>query len=129
MALVEEPTVKPWLPVLTLENLNTYLADPRTVALIDGQACAVFEWSAPGCYEGHYVFGADCRGKQAIIAATDICGIMINDYGARMLWGEIKLSNRHARWFSRQIGFRSLGVEARPDEAREVFLMERSDVS
>jgi hypothetical protein len=124
MAMVEHPKVKPWLPPLTVEKMRDYLADPRTIAFVDDGVGAVFEWSAPGVYEGHLFFTVG--GRKALQAGKALADIMLNRYAAVMLWGEVKLSNRHTRWFSRQVGFRSLGVEQRTDGPREVFVMERA---
>jgi len=124
--MVDHPDVQKWLPPLTLEKMTDYLADPRTIAITGDGAGAVFEWSAPGVYECHIFFIPPCRGRRAIAAGRELASIMLNGYNAAMLWGEIKISNRHARWFSRQVGFRSLGVEYRPDEPRELFVLERT---
>lgn len=125
MTMVDHPDVKQWLPPLTLEKMTEYLADPRTIAITGDGAGAVFEWSAPSIYECHLFFQPSCRGRKAIASGRKLADIMINEYGACMLWGEIRIENKHTRWFSRQVGFRSLGIELRPDGPREIFVKER----
>lgn len=85
------------------------------IVLSNGEdACAVFAETAPRVYQSHTMFGAKCRGRDALNNARDMLDYM-RRY-ADIVWGATPLSNRPARWFNRQIGavavaFDHYGVE------------------
>jgi hypothetical protein len=118
-AMLLHPEVAPNM-TWSYDDLERNLADDRHVALIDGVAGAVFEWSAPCVYEGHFLFLPPVRGRLAIERGKAMIAEMMGRYSARMVWGRVLLANRAARWMARQIGLRSLGVE----RGHELFAVE-----
>ena len=118
-AMLLHPEVAPNM-TWTLADLEKNLADERHIALIDGVAAAVFEWSAPGVYEAHTIFLPPVRGSLAVERGKALIAAMFGSYGANMLWGATPLANRAARWFNRQIGAVVVGL----DGNRELFVVE-----
>jgi hypothetical protein len=86
-----------------------WLADRRNVALIDDHGdIALFERTGKGVFEGHTLFAS--RGREAIETGRTMLAAMFDMYGARAIWGRTPIERPAARWFSRRLGFRSLGV-------------------
>lgn len=73
-------------------------------------AVAVFEETAPRVFQTHTIFGASCRGAQAIAAARAILDWMIPAH-ADAIWGATPVRNRAARWFNRRLGAVSIGFD------------------
>jgi hypothetical protein len=90
-----------------------------------GDAVAIFEWSAPGVWEGHTMFLPTCRGRSAVEAGKALCGWMF-DHGATMLWGQTPSILRHVRWFNHRIGFEPAGIGLHPVHGEvERFVMRK----
>lgn len=100
-----------------------WLADPNVVVLTDGSNIAIFEaQEEPGVFYGHTIFRE--RGRGAIIAGRKIIKFLAAVFGARTIKGETPLEKRAARWFARQLGFRSGGFKSTPAGEVEQFVME-----
>lgn len=85
-------------------------AEDQYVLLHDGVgAASIFEWSAPGVWQGHSMFLPDSRGKNGINAGRAMVAWMF-DYGAEMIWGQTPLDNRPAQMFNRLLGFKPNGT-------------------
>jgi hypothetical protein len=79
------------------------------ILLHDGMgASSIFEWSAPGVWQGHSMFLPERRGKEGIASAKDMIAWMF-EQGARMLWGQTPIENLPARMFNRLVGFKRCG--------------------
>jgi hypothetical protein len=61
------------------------------------------------------------RGREAIRAGCEILAKMAD---ARMIWGLTPEGNKAARWFNRQVGFKSLGLSDTPEGRCELFVLE-----
>lgn len=72
-------------------------------------ASSIFEWSAPGVWQGHSMFLPERRGKEGIASARAMIAWMF-DNGAEMIWGQTPLDNRPAQMFNRLIGFKAKGT-------------------
>jgi hypothetical protein len=79
------------------------------ILLHDGKAAAsIFEWSAPGVWQGHSMFLPEVRGKEGIRAGKEMVAWMFEN-GANMIWGQTPIENERARMFNRLIGAKSVG--------------------
>ena len=73
------------------------------IVLSDGQdACGVFAMTADRVWQVHTLFGAACRGRQAIEAGRGMIEWMRPH--ADIIWGATPVRNCAARWFNRQLG-------------------------
>lgn len=127
-AIANHPEVKPTLGYnQDYTDLTSLLDHPEAYVLLsDGEAaCSVFEWSAPGVWQGHSFFLPHVRGKRGVVAGKAMCDFMF-DQGAKMLWGMTPLQNRAAQMFNRLLGFKEAGegVEASGQRVR-FFTLER----
>lgn len=97
------------------------------VVLSDGKgAAAIFEWSAPGVWQGHSVFLPESRGEYGIAAGKAMCRWMFDEMGARMLWGMTPLRHKAAQAFNRLLGFRPDGeITDAADVRCRLFVMVR----
>lgn len=118
-AMLLHPQVAPNM-TWSYPELERNLSDDRHIVLLDGMSAALFEWSAPGVYEGHMIFLPPVRGRLAIERGRAFLREMAGNYGARMIWGRVLVRNRAARWISRQMGLVSHGVE----RGHEMFVLE-----
>lgn len=110
--IANHPEVKPTICYADgYADFAPLLAHPdQYVLLHDGRgAASIFEWSAPGVWQGHSMFLPQSRGKEGIQSAREMLDWMF-DHGARMLWGQTPLDNRAAQMFNRLIGFKSKGT-------------------
>jgi hypothetical protein len=79
------------------------------ILLHDGEgAASIFEWSAPGIWQGHSLYLPERRGKEGIQSGREMVAWMF-DHGAEMLWGQTPLDNRPALMFNRLLGFKPAG--------------------
>lgn len=119
--LLNDPLIRPTIGGEGELDPTSLIADSRNVCLFNEAGGALFAWRGPGIYEGHSFFRA--RGRDALKMGATMLGIMFEG-GARMIWGATPPENRPARWFNRQLGFRSMGLIATPEGERELFVME-----
>lgn len=93
-----------------LDFLPCILSPDDYIVLSNGEdAAAMFEWSAPGVWEGHTMFLPSCRGRRAVKTGKAMLAWMFEN-GAEMIWGQTPTILRHVRWFNRQIGFSLAGI-------------------
>lgn len=116
--LANHPDVAPLLGGEAFD-FTAAVASPQNIFLDHGGGVAICEWSAPRVWECHLMFDPDCRGRQAIAAASAMRDFMF-EHHADMLWGRPDVSNRAARWHIRQLGFRNAGFGVHPFHGREV---------
>lgn len=67
-------------------------------------AVSAFEQAGDRVWNVHVMFAASAHGKRALSIAREMIDRM-RPY-ADEIWGLIPMSNRAARWFARQMGFR-----------------------
>lgn len=109
------PLVDGFDPVAWLENEGN-------VALTDELGnVALFEHTGAGTFEGHTLFAS--RGRAAIDAGRAMIRALIDMHGARAIWGRTPIERPAARWFSRQLGFRSLGIVETVRGPCEIFYL------
>lgn len=91
-------------PVKWVENLDN-------IALTNSNLdISMFEYKQHGIYSGHYFFKS--RGRQAIAAAYEMLDFFFSheEYDIKHLTGLVPLETLGARWLTRHLGFKSLGV-------------------
>lgn len=102
-----------------------WVSDLFNVALKnENDDVALFEYVKEGFYTGHYFFNS--RGKKAVKEAKAFLEEIFDRDYVQAIQGLTPLSNRPARWFSRHIGFQSLGV-IHLDEPCEHFMLTKRD--
>ncbi len=122
--LLNDPLIRPTIEGEGVLDPTALILDRRNVCLFDDEGGALFAWRGPGIYEGHSFFKV--RGRKAIQAGKAILALMFDNYSARMIWGATPEGNRAARWFNRQLGFRSLGPIDTPESGLcELFVLEK----
>lgn len=130
-AIANHPDVLPYFDLSQSGALDfsECLTRPEDYVILSNgiDAVGIFEWSAPGVWQGHTMFHPDCRGKRAIAAGKAICAAMF-EHGADMLWGQTPYYYRHVRWFNRQIGFAPAGIGFHHVSGEvEYFVMRKPD--
>ena len=107
-AIINHPSVRPHVgPGVDAFDPSGLIADDKNILLFDEGGGQFFHWKGPGIYEAHSFYLV--RGKDALERGRAAIRLMFNEYGAEKLWRAPPLENRGARWFNRQLGFRSLG--------------------
>lgn len=109
--IANHPAVRPYLALHGgALDFSPCIGSPDHRVLTNGRdAAAVFEWSAPGVWEGHTLFLPTCRGRRAVETGKAFCAWMFAD-GADILWGNTTSILRHVRWFNRRLGFEPAGI-------------------
>ncbi len=104
-----------------------WLADPENICLTNDLGdFAFFERGVRHIYTGHYFFKS--RGRQAITVARAFIDELFNTcYNIHVLMGLSPLDNKGARWLSRQVGFKSYGVEEIASKHYEVFIITKKE--
>ena len=112
--ILNHPTVRPtigpgddWFDPVPL------LADEKSITLFDEGGGQFFHWRGPGIYEAHSFYIV--RGKDALVLGREAIRRMFEEYGAEKIWRATPVINRSARWFNRQLGFKSLGITGMPE--------------
>ena len=106
------PEVKPTINYTDGDaDFSPLLEHPdQYVLLHDGEgAASIFEWSAPGIWQGHSLYLPERRGKAGLQSGKDMIAWMF-EHGAEMIWGQTPLDNRPARMFNRLIGAKTNGT-------------------
>lgn len=106
-----------------------WLANPTNIVLENelGDMC-LFEYAFTDktVYSGHYFFKS--RGRQAIVSSRNFLDELFNSgYNVNVLLGMVPLTNKAARWITRQIGFKSYGYEEVRGTEYELFIMTKKE--
>ena len=104
---------------LSLHDVGEFVSDARNICLVSEHGAAMFQWTGPKIYGGHIMMLNTGRGQHALKVGRQMLGYM-RGHGARLIWANVELDNRPARWFVRKLGFVSLGIE----DGREQFWLE-----
>jgi hypothetical protein len=119
--LLNHPDIRPFMGgegVLDAELL------PPHVYLGDHRGGMLFIENMPNVYEGHYLFTRATRLREKIEIASSMIVKMLLEHEAELIWGQVPIANRKARWFTRQIGLSPLGFRQRPYPS-EIFGVRR----
>ena len=109
---------------LDREELTDFFNKRETFVVTRGEDVAVFQKIAGGIVEGHYAFKS--RGKEALDVARDILDEVFAS-GVSVVMGKTPHYNKKARWFSRQLGFKSIMDIDTPKGLAEVFVLKKGD--
>lgn len=71
-------------------------------------AVGIFDWSAPGVFEGHLLFSPQCRGLRAFREASRMRDYMFAHH-AGMLWAQPPVANEAGRRLVQMLGFDHAG--------------------
>jgi hypothetical protein len=118
--LLNDPAIRPTIGGEGELDCTKLLSDERNICLLAENGGALFAWHGPGVFEGHSFFRA--RGREALRLGARMLDAIFASH-AEMIWGLTPEENRAARWFNRQLGFRSLGMMRTPDGLCELFEM------
>lgn len=98
------------------------------VVLTDGNSAAsIWEWSAPGVWQAHFLMLPESRGEYGVAAGKAMCRFMHEQIGARLLWGMTPDSKefRRAQMFNRLLGAKPAGQITDAANVRcHLFVME-----
>lgn len=107
--IINHPTVRPTIgPGEEEFDPTDLIADGKNILLFDDGGGQFFHWRGPGIYEAHSFYLV--RGRAALDLGREAIRQMFEVYGAEKLWRAPPVENRAARWFNRQLGFKSLGI-------------------
>jgi hypothetical protein len=128
-AILNHPSVRPFLGDGEYEPVDpaNLIEDPKNILLFDEGGGQFFHWRGPGVFEAHSFYLV--RGKQALERGREAVQLMFAEYGAEMIWRATPVENRRARWFNRQLGFKSNGILEMPGYANglcEIFELRNS---
>ena len=112
--IVNHPTVRPTIgPGEEDFDPTELISDDKNILLFDDGGGQLFHWRGPGIYEAHSFYIV--RGREALDLGREAIRRMFEEYGAEKLWRAPPVENRPARWFNRQLGFKSLGIVQMPE--------------
>lgn len=109
--IANHPAVKPTISYAEdYADFTPLFETPDQYVLLHDNAggASVWEWSAPGVWQGHSMFLPERRGREGIASGKAMIEWMLQ-FGAKMLWGQTPLGNRPALMFTRLIGGRADG--------------------
>lgn len=107
-SIINSPTIRPYIGGGDqFLDPTDVLADEKNITLFDEGGGQFFHWKGPGIYEAHSFYLV--RGADALSRGREAVRRMFEDYGAEKIWRAPASWNRRARWFNRQLGFKSLG--------------------
>lgn len=111
--IANDPSVRPTFGYHEgYTDLTPLLDLPETYVLLSNgkNAASIWEWSAPGVWQGHGLFLPECRGRHAIDCGKEMCRYMFDTVGAKMLWGMTPEYHKPAKLFNRLLGFQEAGT-------------------
>jgi hypothetical protein len=104
---------------------GTELLESGAVFYLSDVGGSIFHQTAPGVWEGHYLFLPEGRGKLARDLALGMIEAFMLEAGRPSLWGRILVGNRPARLFTRSLGFVSAGISGAPLPS-EIFIWKQA---
>lgn len=100
-----------------------WLADPANFALTDGANVMMFTELPGKIFDGHWLL-VD-RGRQAFLTATLFLRHVFVLHEAEQIVGLVPAHRRAARWFTKQMGFISHGLQDTEQGPQEYFTLTR----
>lgn len=106
------------------KELSDLLNRGKTFFVRRNDDTAIFTEVSKGILEGHYAFKS--KGRKALKIAEGILEDVFNN-GYDVVLGRTPLDNKKARWFSRQLGFKSISIEDTYRGPVEVFMKRKNE--
>lgn len=97
-----QPHVAPGFPLM---DYGTFFDNPRNVMTEHKHGIALFIYIGNGDFDGHFLFGPNLRGKDAVSAAQAMINDIFTVHHANSILGKTPVENRPARLVSRALGF------------------------
>lgn len=92
-------------------NPQSLIEDTDNVLLTDGaDNYGLLEFSQPGEYFGHYLFGS-ARGRTAYTVAHEMLDYFFTNYPAFVVLGQTPVEHLGALWLNKKLGFKKIGTE------------------
>ena len=110
---------------LTKDMVKDWIETEGNLVLKEEDNVSLWTFEKKGLYSGHYYFTV--RGKQAKELAKKMISEMFYSYSAEALMGLTPVEKKHARWMSRQLGFKSQGIIETPEGLCELFVLNKKD--
>lgn len=105
-------------------DMAELLAEPMHVCLIDGESGAIFAFRGPGIFEVHVFFAV--KGRAAIDLGHAMLDVMRAEHGAWLFWALVPVESRNVLFYTRLMGWKSLGVRQTRFGPNELFVSENS---
>lgn len=106
-----------------------WLSDPSNIVFENEVGdLAIFEYGLPTrkVYSGHYFFKS--RGRQAIESGKQFIDELFNScYNIGILMGMVPVERRDVKWMTRQLGFKSYGLELARGKQYELFILTKKE--
>lgn len=99
------------------------VADEDNILLTDGEDnYGLFEYRAPGEYDGHYLFG-NARGEQAVTTAKQLLRHFFLSYPVEIIYGLTPVEHTGALRMNKRIGLVTIAtVQTKAGPCERVFL-------
>jgi len=121
--------IKHFLKTEEQVDVIEWLSDPANIVLEnDNGDLAIFEYGvqANKIYSGHYYFKS--RGKQAIKAGKAFLDELFNScYNIHILIGMVPIERNEVKWMTRQLGFKSYGLQEARGKQYELFIITKKE--
>lgn len=107
---LNSPEILPIIaPGMQTVDTSPFFDNPRNIMLEHKFGVSVWFYEGDGVYDGHYVFGPNLRGKEALDVARDMVNEVFTRYHAKTILGQVAVGNRPARTVTRALGFSRYG--------------------
>lgn len=103
-------------------DMAELLAEPMHVCLVDGDSGAIFAFRGPGIFEVHVFFAV--KGRAAIELGHAMLAVMRAEHGARLFWALVPVESRKVLFYTRLMGWKSVGVRETRHGPNELFVSE-----
>jgi len=122
-------SIKHFLGTEEQVDVIEWLSDSSNIVLENDRGdLAIFEYGLPTrrIYSGHYFFKS--RGRAAITAAHEFLDVLFNScYNVSILMGMVPIERKDVKWMTRQLGFKSYGLEEARGKQYELFILTRKE--
>lgn len=91
-------------------DLTHFFDNPMNLMFGDERGAVIFGYRGGDVYEMHYLFTAECRGREALRRIKAAITTVFTEHGGRAICGAAPRENRAARTINRALGGRPLGA-------------------
>lgn len=120
-----EKTMEPFLPLEGFYPME-WIQDERNIALTDGLGSfALFEYSSPSTYYGHYFFNV--HGREACHLAKECLREAFERQGVEVIIGLTPVDNKKALWMNRYLGFKYRDTVDTKEGPTQMFILTKKE--